>query len=120
MSATGRIPAVRVSMSAVPRGFGGFTRRSRHGGQVVWKAVPDPKRALAWWDTDPTTDDVHYGAKGVYPWLVSRRYAVAEGLTCKQNSDCGAGFFCGRNQCEALKPIAALCDPEPAGASAGT
>ena len=25
------------------RGFGGFTLSSRHGGQVIWKAVPDPK-----------------------------------------------------------------------------
>jgi hypothetical protein len=30
------------SMSAFPR-LGGFTLSSRHGGQVAWKAVPDPK-----------------------------------------------------------------------------
>ena len=26
------------------RGSGGFTLSSRHGGQVAWKAVPDPER----------------------------------------------------------------------------
>jgi hypothetical protein len=70
------------------------------------------------WDTDGTTDDdVHNGAKAVYPWLATRRYAIAQELTCKQDSDCGAGLFCakgpltvGRNHCEALKPIAGLCD----------
>ena len=73
---------------------------------------------IASWDTDAgTDDDIHKGAKAVYPWIVTRRYAVAKELTCKEDTDCGTGSFCAkgalgleRNECQALKPIGGLCD----------
>lgn len=70
------------------------------------------------WDRDSTTDnDVHLGAKAVYPWIVTHRYAVALELTCTEDTDCGKGNFCakgvltlGRNECQAIKQVGALCD----------
>jgi hypothetical protein len=70
------------------------------------------------WDTSSTTDnDVHNGAKAVYPWIVTHRYAVGLELTCKEDSDCGKGNFCargvltlGRNECQALRPAGGMCD----------
>jgi hypothetical protein len=46
-----RSPARRLSGGVQPleprtsasHGFGGFALSSRHGGQMAWKAVPDPK-----------------------------------------------------------------------------
>ena len=61
--------------------------------------------------------DIHDGAKAVYPWVVTRRYAIAKELTCKKDSDCGDGLFCakgpvtiGRNQCEPVRAEGKLCD----------
>lgn len=70
------------------------------------------------WNTDLTTDDdIHNGAKAVYPWIVTRRYAVAKELTCKEDTDCGLGMFCakgalsvGRNECQALRSVGGMCD----------
>jgi len=58
----------------------------------------------------------YHGAKAVYVWLATRRYTIANELTCKTDTDCGDGFYCskgtltvGRNQCLALKPVGKAC-----------
>jgi hypothetical protein len=47
-SATGLIPAVKVVDVRFPAVSGGFILSSRHGGQLAWKAVPDPMRTSRW------------------------------------------------------------------------
>lgn len=71
------------------------------------------------WDRpdDGVVDDVRNGAKGVYPWIATRRYAIAKDLTCKKDTDCGMGNFCakgtltiGRNSCQVQKQNGGACD----------
>lgn len=57
------------------------------------------------------------GAKGLYAWIATRRYAIAEEPQCKQNSDCGTGSFCakhglGRNVCEDLRGPCDACSAD--------
>ena len=46
------------------------------------------------------------GAQGVYPWLITRRYAIARAFQCRADTDCDGNEYCdkgwatiGRNQC---------------------
>ena len=46
------------------------------------------------------------GAQGVYPWLITRRYVIAEEFQCREDGDCAGAEYCdrgwatvGRNQC---------------------
>ena len=46
------------------------------------------------------------GAQGVYPWLITRRYAIARAFQCREDTDCDGNEYCdkgwatiGRNQC---------------------
>jgi Dickkopf N-terminal cysteine-rich region len=56
------------------------------------------------------------GAMGLYPWIITRRYAIADEYQCKDDNDCDAGEFCdkgtvtvGRNQCVSLRSEEAAC-----------
>jgi hypothetical protein len=49
-------------------------------------------------------------AKGIYTWIITRRYAVGELEQCFSDADCGSSHYCdagtlgvGRNQCKADK-----------------
>ena len=58
------------SVHTLSRGFGGFTRSSRHGGQVTWKAGPDPERKLAHARTRaklPVRSPIHPGPRPFIP-----------------------------------------------------
>ncbi len=69
------------------------------------------------WASEGTTlDEWRNGAKAVYPWIVTRRYAIGKPPSCKKDSDCGQGNYCdkgtltiGRNQCKAKKQVFAAC-----------
>lgn len=59
------------------------------------------------------------GAQGVYAWLITRRYAVAETYQCKTDFDCAGTEFCdhgtatlGRNVCEPRRAEGESCSRE--------
>jgi hypothetical protein len=69
-----------------------------------------------WASEGTSSSSWHNGAKAVYPWIVTRRYAIGKEPTCKKDTDCGKGFYCskgalgiGRNQCKARKQQRSLC-----------
>jgi hypothetical protein len=56
------------------------------------------------------------GAMGLYPWIITRRYAIADEYQCKEDTDCDEGEFCdkgtatvGRNRCVSLRSEEAAC-----------
>lgn len=64
-------------------------------------------------------DTAREGAQGVYPWLITRRYAVAREYQCQNDSDCANDEFCnrgtasiGRNQCQAKRGDGEACSRE--------
>ncbi|MGM0578602.1 MAG: Dickkopf N-terminal cysteine-rich domain-containing protein [Myxococcota bacterium] len=66
-------------------------------------------------DDDPTY------AKGVYAWVVTRRYAVAKGdlHNCKSNADCPSRHYCdkgtltiGKNTCRPMKGTCDACSAD--------
>ncbi|MBX2885552.1 MAG: hypothetical protein KTR32_36695 [Granulosicoccus sp.] len=75
------------------------------------RSDPDQHYAMCEMPLPPTTNnilgplsDTYSYAKGVYYWLITRRY---EAETCKTNDDCGSAEYCAtgaiKNHCEALK-----------------
>jgi hypothetical protein len=54
------------------------------------------------------------GAQGVYPWLITRRYAVARERQCTSNRHCGTDEYCAtrglnRNVCQAQRQEGDRC-----------
>ena len=102
-------------------GWGPTATRSQRDCSTRDNTLPDEYLMCSQWasqnDSESTDSDSKTGAKAVYVWLVTRRYAVAQELTCKEDTDCGNGRFCakgplgvGRNQCETLKQVGGTCD----------
>jgi len=64
-----------------------------------------------------TDDDVRNGAKAVYVWLVTRRYAMGKEYACKEDSDCDSDEYCGknglnRNVCEPQRDADSECSSD--------
>jgi hypothetical protein len=60
MTAVRRNPAVKP-LRLLSRDFGSFTLSSRHGGQVAWRAVPDPTQRLVRLTGEPAPPEVGTG-----------------------------------------------------------
>ncbi len=59
-------------------------------------------------------DSRRNGAKGVYAWLITRRYLIGRDYQCKDEADCEEGQFCAqnglnRNVCELRRPEGEPC-----------
>ena len=57
------------------------------------------------------------GAQGVYPWLITRRYAIARERQCISDRDCDMGEYCAahglnRNACEAQRQDGDNCSAD--------
>ncbi|MEO8631541.1 MAG: Dickkopf N-terminal cysteine-rich domain-containing protein, partial [Betaproteobacteria bacterium] len=80
-------------------------------GQPRWWEKPYTVANAAWW-TAPFTITSPEAAKGIYPWIITRRYVVGLADQCFDDADCKQGQqYCdkggvagiGRNQCVAKK-----------------
>lgn len=112
-------------------------REDDKGDKNAWRDCSDDKLVpngksyiMCWAGYVGTSDSASYwsspfgivapsAAKGVYPWIITRRYAVAKDMKCYANADCASNQYCdtgtagiGRNQCVAKRSENEQCSAD--------